>query len=130
RFPIGAEPVGDRGTHFRVWAPLARALEVVERPRGSSAPGRAHALEKEAGGYFAGFIPGLVAGDRYSFRLDRGAGLFPDPASRHQPEGVHGPSEIVDPTAFVWSDAGFRGAPERGQVLYEMHVGTFTPEGT
>jgi len=72
----------------------------------------------------------LHAGDLYSLRLDGQAALLPDPASRSQPSGPHGPSRIVDPARFAWSDSAFRGTRERGQVLYEMHIGTFTKEGT
>src|SRR5262249_29310787 len=68
-------------------------------------------------------------GDRYRYRVD-GRGPFPDPASRFQPEGVHGPSEVVDPHAFAWSDAGWHNVPREDLVLYELHVGTFSPEGT
>ena len=66
---------------------------------------------------------------RYRFRLD-GAGLFPDPASRFQPEGPHAASEVIDPSTFPWSDAHWPGVSLEGQVIYEMHIGTFTPEGT
>jgi maltooligosyltrehalose trehalohydrolase len=76
-----------------------------------------------------GFVPGIGVGARYQFRLD-GAGPFPDPASRFQPEGVHGPSEVIDPNTFVWSDDDWPGLTMDGQVFYELHVGTFTPDGT
>jgi maltooligosyltrehalose trehalohydrolase len=129
KFAIGAE-AGAAGTHFRVWAPGARLLEVVERSGTSEAAGKAHPLTKSEEGYFSGHIAGLRDGQLYSLRLDGQGPLLPDPASRHQPSGVHGPSRIVDPSKYAWSDAGFAGAPERGQVLYELHVGTFTPAGT
>jgi maltooligosyltrehalose trehalohydrolase len=80
-------------------------------------------------GYFESTLSGLRPGDRYWFRLD-GDRLRPDPVSRYQPEGPGGPSAIVDPLAFTWSDREWGGVGPRGQVLYEMHVGTFTPEGT
>lgn len=129
KFAVGAEP-GETGTHFRVWAPAARRLEVVERSASSSAAGKGHLLERGADGYFAGHVPGLRDGDLYSLRLDGQAQLLPDPAARFQPQGPHGPSQIVDAGRYAWSDAGFAGTPERGQVLYELHVGTFTKEGT
>ncbi len=91
--------------------------------------GRIVPLEKEASGYFAGFADGLAAGARYKYRLDSGD-TFPDPASRSQPKGPHFASEIVDPSAFPWTDSKWRGIALEGQVIYEMHIGTFTKEGT
>lgn len=125
RFPIGAEYRAGAGTHFRVWAPAARSVDVVLE--GST--GHATPLQDEGKGYFSGLLPQAQPGTRYRFRLDRKE-AFADPASRWQPEGPHGPSEVVDPQAFAWTDAGWPGVTPRGQVLYEMHIGTFTPEGT
>jgi len=122
RHPIGAE-FHDGGVHFRVWAPRARAVEVVFE----SAPGTP--LSREDGGYHSGFVPDVEPGATYRFRLD-GRGPFPDPASRFQPDGPHGPSAIVDPSSFPWTDQGWQGVPSSGQVIYELHLGTFTPEGT
>ncbi|MES1164960.1 MAG: malto-oligosyltrehalose trehalohydrolase, partial [Verrucomicrobiota bacterium] len=73
---------------------------------------------------------GLTAGGRYAFRLDDDPHPYPDPASRFQPDGPHGPSELVDPATFAWTDGAWKGIAARGSVVYEMHVGTFTPEGT
>jgi maltooligosyltrehalose trehalohydrolase len=124
RLSAGAEAVAD-GVHFRVWAPACRHVDVrVE----SGTPGL-HPLAPEPGGWFAGLVPGLREGARYRYRLDGGE-AFPDPASRFQPEGPHGPSQVVDPSRFRWSDAGWRGLRPEGQVFYELHVGTFTREGT
>jgi maltooligosyltrehalose trehalohydrolase len=126
RLPIGAELVTEKGVHFRVWAPRRRQVEVVlegDRPS-------ALRLEAERDGYFAGLIPGIAAGQRYRYRLDGGGDPYPDPASRFQPEGPHGPSQVVDPAAFHWSDNHWPGVELRGQVIYELHIGTFTPEGT
>lgn len=86
-------------------------------------------LEPEGNGYFSGLVRQGVAGDRYRYRLDGGE-AYPDPASRFQPDGPHGPSEVIDPSAFAWADAGWPGVKLDGQVLYELHVGTFTREGT
>src|SRR5262249_54933834 len=80
-------------------------------------------------GYFSGEAP-VGAGTRYSFRLDGQSDLLPDPASRFQPDGPHGPSEVIDPGAFPWTDTDWQGCRLPGQVIYELHVGTFTPEGT
>ena len=122
RRPIGAEPAAT-GTHFRVWAPKRTAVEAVLEGGG------AHALNAEGDGYFSAWVPDTRAGARYRYRLDGGES-FPDPASRYQPEGPHGPSEVIDPAAFSWTDASWRGLSPRGQVLYEMHIGTFTAAGT
>nr|WP_255429442.1 malto-oligosyltrehalose trehalohydrolase [Ramlibacter albus] len=120
--PIGAEPSA-AGTSFRVWAPGAKRIEAVLE-RGGVFP-----LEREAGGYHSGFARGVRVGDRYRLRID-GGDAFADPASRYQPEGPHGPSEVVDPAAFRWTDGDWPGLHREGQVLYELHIGTFTHEGT
>jgi maltooligosyltrehalose trehalohydrolase len=86
-------------------------------------------LAAEDGGYFSGVVADARVGTLYRFRLDDGEQLFPDPASREQPRGPHGPSRVVDPSTYRWSDADWTGAPE-APVIYEMHVGTFTQEGT
>ena len=110
-----------------MWAPACRRVDVLVEPR---AGGRTTvALQSEPDGFFSGELPGARSGDRYQFVLD-GDRNRPDPASRFQPEGPHGPSEIVDPKAFRWTDSAWRGVSPVGQVLYEMHVGTFTSEGT
>jgi maltooligosyltrehalose trehalohydrolase len=126
RMPVGAE-ARPEGVHFRVWAPRRRRVAVVfDEPRG--APDLE--LHEEAGGYFSGFASGLGAGALYRFRLDDVDYLYPDPASRFQPEGPHGPSMVVDPSNHHWGDAEWTGIAREGQVLYELHVGTFTREGT
>ncbi|HEX3314727.1 MAG TPA: alpha-amylase family glycosyl hydrolase, partial [Gemmataceae bacterium] len=123
RMPIGAELVAG-GTHFRVWAPEAKAVTVVfEDARLAPV-----ALAAEEHGYFSAMVPDIRAGTRYRYRI--GDRSYPDPASRSQPEGPHGPSEVVDPTRFRWTDAKWPGVTRGGLVIYEMHVGTFTPEGT
>jgi maltooligosyltrehalose trehalohydrolase len=93
-------------------------------------PDAPHALAAEGDGYFSGLVADVGAGTRYSFRLDGDSTLLPDPASRFQPEGPHGVSEVVDPSEFRWTDAAWRGASLPGQIIYEMHLGTFTREGT
>ncbi|HEX5176330.1 MAG TPA: malto-oligosyltrehalose trehalohydrolase [Chthoniobacteraceae bacterium] len=129
RFPIGAEVQPSGGTHFRVWAPKTVTLSVVWNAAGEAAQAvHVTPLQREEAGYFSGTVAQAGAGARYKFRLD--SGDFPDPASRFQTDGVHGPSEIIDPTAFVWHDTDWRGLAPEGQVIYEMHIGTFTPEGT
>ncbi len=121
---LGARPCGDGRWTFRVWAPKAADLELH-----LVAPAeRRIAMTRDPLGYHACTIEGLAAGARYFYTID-GKDDRPDPASRRQPEGVHGPSEVVDPD-FAWRDAGWRGIPLEDAVFYEIHVGTFTPEGT
>jgi len=116
RRAVGAELTAE-GVHFRVWAPDHAALSVVIDD------GPDVALEREADGHFSALVPNVHAGARYRFRL--GEQLFPDPASRFQPDGPHGPSVVIDPK-FAWS--AWRGV--EAKVIYEMHVGTFTQGGT
>ncbi len=87
------------------------------------------ALDPCGGGYWQGHCPEARPGDRYTYRLD-GTRSRPDPASRYQPEGVHGPSEIIDPGSYPWRDENWRGVPREDLIIYEIHVGTFTAEGT
>ncbi len=128
RLPVGAEVLADGGVHFRVWAPRRRRVEVVLESGGPGA-GASAALEPEGGGWFSGRLAAARPGSRYRYRLDGGE-AFPDPAARFQPDGPHGPSEVIDPRSFAWRDHGWRGVTLTGQVLYELHLGTFTPEGT
>ncbi len=127
RYPIGAEVVEAGGVHFRVWAPARKTVEVALET-GPGAPGAVE-LERETDGYFSGCGAMARAGTRYRYRLD-GGGSYPDPASRYQPEGPHGPSQVVDPRGFPWTDDAWKGARLHGQVIYEMHIGAFTREGT
>jgi maltooligosyltrehalose trehalohydrolase len=124
RYPIGAE-LAEGGVHFRVWAPAARRLAVVLEDR------REVPLEPERGGYFAGHIAAIGPGTHYRFRLDDGPELLADPASRFQPDGPFGPSQVIDPDDSAWTDSTWHGITEPArQVIYELHVGTFTREGT
>jgi maltooligosyltrehalose trehalohydrolase len=121
----GARPQGD-ATRFVVWAPRARELAV--RVHTGSASGD-HPLARDERGVFSAIVPGVKAGDDYAYRIDNGPER-PDPASRWQPHGVHGASRVVDPDAFAWSDHAWKGIEMADYVIYELHVGTFTPEGT
>jgi len=122
----GANCLSDERVQFRVWAPRCRSLAV----RVVGAAGREPVTMADAGdGWFEATLDGLASGARYTYVLD-GLRERPDPASRALPESVHGPSEVVDTTAFAWTDGGWRGLPLKDMVLYEVHVGTFTPEGT
>jgi maltooligosyltrehalose trehalohydrolase len=120
----------DAGVHFRVWAPARRKVTVVfERSPGGGNPPET-VLVAESGGYFSCQVEEARVGSQYRFRLDDDQVSYPDPASRWQPAGVEGPSEVVDPGSYAWHDHAWSGVSLIGQVLYEMHIGTFTPEGT
>jgi maltooligosyltrehalose trehalohydrolase len=124
RLDLGAEARAD-GVRFRVWASKRKRVEVaIEDGSGATFP-----LAPEGNGYFSGTVPRMGAGSRYRYRLDGGE-RYPDPCSRFQPEGPHGPSMVVDARAYRWHDAEWRGVRMAGQVIYELHVGTFTREGT
>lgn len=110
------------GTRFRLWAPDARSVTL-------HIPGRTDiALARAQDGWMEAMVAGVGAGTRYGFRV--GGRVIPDPVSRYQPDGVHALSEVVDPLAFRWPDDGWQGRPWEQAVIYEMHVGTFTPQGT
>lgn len=127
--PLGATLRPGGHCTFRVWAPHARRVEVhLLTPEERFLPMTQEPARNEATGYWHATADHVTAGARYFFRLD-GEKDRPDPASRCQPEGVHGPSRVVDPQ-FTWTDAGWFGLPLQQYVMYELHIGTFTPEGT
>jgi maltooligosyltrehalose trehalohydrolase len=129
RYPIGAELIGPDQTHFRIWAPKAQRVDLVLEESAAKDSGRIfHELEAEEGGYFSG-AANAGAGARYRFRINGAENFYPDPASRFQPDGPHGSSSIVDPTQFRWTDLQWPGLTLKGQIIYEMHIGTFTKEG-
>ena len=132
KFPIGSEVTREDGVSFRVWAPKRTSVELIIEPRpGENIDSLIFDLAKENDdGYFSGSIKAAQEGSLYRFRLDGEEKLCPDPASRFQPYGPHGPSQVVDPDLFQWTDGSWHGIDARGQVLYEMHIGTFTQEGT
>jgi maltooligosyltrehalose trehalohydrolase len=121
---LGAE-VRAEGVRFRVWAPKCQRVEVAIEGDQSLL----FLLCPEEEGYFSGIVPHLQAGALYRYRLD-GDQHYPDPCSRYQPQGPHGPSMVVAPQAYQWHDPDWPGVRMPGQVIYELHVGTFTPEGT
>jgi len=130
RYPIGSELISEGKTHFRVWAPKAKRLDLVLEKSADEDSNRTFVpLQAEAGGYFAS-VAKADAGAFYRFRLDGDASFHPDPASRYQPEGPHRSSCVVDPSVFPWTDQQWPGLRLPGQVIYEMHIGTFTQEGT
>lgn len=121
--PIGAEAEPAGGVHFRVWAPKARdpmlLIDETEQP-----------LIAEPNGYFSTHVSWATAGARYGYRLDRRDTVMPDPASRFQPEGPSGLSSVIDPSSYTWRDADWKGVSLDRRVVIELHVGTFTPQGT
>jgi maltooligosyltrehalose trehalohydrolase len=121
---LGASRLHDTRCRFVVWAPHAKRVEVVLlSPRR-----KVVALRRQGRGYHQAVVEGVKPGARYLYQLD-GQRELPDPASRFQPDGVHGPSAVVNP-GFAWSDEGWLGVPLDDYILYELHVGTFTREGT
>lgn len=129
RFPVGAELV-EGGIHFRLWAPKASSVKVVlDDPEKPDHPAVID-LTPEIGGYWSALVAAARPGMLYRFDLGSPDQLYPDPVSRYQPEGPYGPSLIIDPSRFNWTDQRWQGISEQGRVLYEMHIGTFTKEGT
>ncbi|MBX4926980.1 malto-oligosyltrehalose trehalohydrolase [Rhizobium binae] len=123
RLPIGAEVDAD-GVSFRLWAPAReRCFLVIE---GNSE----HEMMAEDSGYFWLYVPGLTAGARYQFHFGDASDLLADPASRFQPDGPSGSSVVVDPTRYPWNDHDWQGMSAFGTTLYEMHIGTFTRDGS
>lgn len=112
------------GVFFRVWAPKRSRVEVLFEDKARSVP-----LAPETGGFFSGHVPGVRPGTLYRYRLD-GRDDVPDPYSRYQPGGPDGPSMVIDPDSFTWTDQHWNGVTLHGQIMYELHVGAFTPEGT
>lgn len=124
---LGAH-VGETETLFRAWSPEADRLDVVIEDSDGRPEGREVAMRSLDDGYFEATAE-APAGTRYRIRLN-GADAFPDPASRFQPEGVHGPSQVVDPSTYDWQDSAWSGIDQKDLVFYELHVGTFSSEGT
>ena len=122
---FGAVPSQD-GVRFRIWAPGARELALVLHD--GKAAGT-HPLARIEGGVYETWVHGAAAGDTYAYRMDGGAPR-PDPASRFQPQGVHGPSQIVDAHTYRWHDGAWRPRRLEDLIVYELHIGTFSPEGT
>jgi maltooligosyltrehalose trehalohydrolase len=120
---LGAN-VSEGGVHFSVWAPKASSVSLVITGEKELFP-----MNAEGKGYFSTFIQGLEPGRRYCYLLNEDRPR-PDPVSRFQPEGVHGPSEVIDPSQFKWEDQDWKGTPLEEMILYEIHTGTFTKEGT
>ncbi len=126
RMPFGAEVLGDGSVRFRLWAPAAVRVDLCLESEGQE---RLLEMEADADGWLERVTGDAGPGSLYRYRID-GARKVPDPASRYQPQDVHGPSQVVDPAAFDWEDDAWQGRPWEEAVVYELHVGTFSPEGT
>jgi maltooligosyltrehalose trehalohydrolase len=124
--PFGAEPTADGGVRFRLWAPAAQRVELCLAAGDTE---RRLPMEPAGDGWVALTTEQAGPGTRYRYRID-GEQDVPDPAARWQPGGVHGHGEVIDPRAYAWQDADWRGRPWEEVVFYELHVGTFSPEGT
>jgi maltooligosyltrehalose trehalohydrolase len=114
----------DKGVQFRVWAPKVTSISLKIVGESKEIP-----MTRGYKGYFSAFINGLKSGTRYFYLLNASQ-QRPDPVSRSQPEGVHGPSEVIDPGEFEWEDQEWKGIPFQEMIIYEIHTGTFTHEGT
>ncbi|MEO1401678.1 MAG: malto-oligosyltrehalose trehalohydrolase [Cyanobacteria bacterium J06635_1] len=124
---LGANYLGNQRCEFTVWAP---PLEKVELHLTEAAPqGNAHPMTRDERGYWQITLEGIQPGTRYRYRLN-GDKSWPDPASYYQPEGVHGASAVVNHGRFEWHDDDWQNVPLADYIIYELHVGTFTPAGT
>lgn len=124
--PFGAQVQPDGRVRFRLWGPAATRVELcLEADTGESIL----PLTGEPGGWFGLVTDRAAAGSRYRYRIDGGLRV-PDPASRFQPDDVHGPSQVIDPRSWRWADADWRGRPWEEAVVYELHVGAFSPQGS
>jgi len=123
--PFGAQ-ITRQGIRFRLWAPGRDRVGLCVE---SEPPQPAIPMVARGCGWFGLTVPGLGAGTRYRFEVDEGLRVA-DPASRFNPDDVHGPSEVIDPDAFEWRDGGWQGRRWEDAVIYELHVGTFSPEGS
>ncbi len=124
--PFGAEITAEGSVRFGLWAPAARSVDLLLYEGGEA---RAVGMRPAPGGWFELVTPAARAGSLYRYRID-GSFEVPDPASRFNPQDVAGPSEVIDPAAFEWTDGGWRAPEWHEAVIYELHVGTFSEEGT
>ena len=122
--PFGTEPTTNGEMLFRLWAPAMDSirLEILDG-------NQPHEMERSGDGWHQLQLPGVTSGTRYQFLLPDGMAV-PDPSSRYQPDDAKGPSEVIDPSSFQWTDNTWTGRPWHEAILYELHIGTFTPEGT
>lgn len=129
--PWGAVAVAPTTTQFKVWAPATRQVNVqlIALDKGAESVVRTHSLCRDDQGFYFGEIDDCPAGTLYRFELDN-QHCRPDPRSRFQPTGVHGPSQVIDSQSFCWNDQQWTGVKKRDLVIYELHVGSFTQPGT
>jgi maltooligosyltrehalose trehalohydrolase len=125
-FPVGAEVIPGHGIHYRIWAPNKKKVKVVFTDNNIDSI----ELSSEGNGYFSGLLSSAAERILYKYKLDEDTDLYPDPASLFQPEGPHGPSQAINLNNFSWSDDEWKGINLKGQIIYEMHTGTFTEGGT
>lgn len=128
-FPAGAEVLKSGGVSFRVWAPEHKKIEIAFLDKDKFEVISLNEMEPEPEGYFSLISFEAKNNSLYKFRIDDGE-LYPDPFSKFQPSGPYGPSQVIDPDIFQWSDKDWKGIHLPGQIFYEMHIGTFTKEGT
>lgn len=121
---FGSQLLKEGGVRFRLWAPAVDAVDLKIIDDDST-----YRLGRVNGGWHELAVPSAAAGTKYQFLLPDGT-IVPDPASRYQPQDGKGPSEVVDPSSFTWQDDPSRGLPWHEAILYELHIGTFTEEGT
>ncbi|HZI82412.1 MAG TPA: malto-oligosyltrehalose trehalohydrolase, partial [Casimicrobiaceae bacterium] len=126
--PFGAEIRADGSVRFRLYAPAAARVDLVLESARKGAR-ETLAMAKVDGRFFERVTSSAGSGSRYRYRIDERIEV-PDPASRSNPDDPNGPSEVVDPAAYEWNDGAWRGRPWHEAVIYELHVGAFTPEGS
>jgi len=128
--PFGAHCCENGTVRFRLWAPKAESVAVrLIDPSLRESPQCELEMPRVDGGWFELSSRDAKAGTNYQFIID-GQHAVPDPASRYQPSGVYGASEVIEPGAFEWHDVNWRGRPWEESIIYELHVGTFSPQGT
>lgn len=128
KYAVGAEVVAQEGVDFRVWAPRPGQVSLLVREENEDA--REIKMTRDVAGYWSAHVSGIGPGCLYGYKLDDDDKIYPDPASRYQPQGPHGLSLVVDDHRYVWNDSAWKGVSREGQVIYEMHIGSFTLEGT
>lgn len=130
KFPVGAEVLPTGGVHFRLWAPDAHQVTLILEDPSQRLIMASLDMLQELQGYWSCFVPDAETGMLYHFQLNQQDHRLPDPVSRFQPCGPHGVSQIIDCGTFNWTDHDWKGIAETQRVIYEMHIGTFTREGT